>query len=438
MKRFIAILTYEVKHFMRSPFKMASFLLFLISAVYGLQNGLELLKKQQHEVAEMKRTHEENIEQALSWFAAGKIGPEDKPWVDVTHPMYAMSFAHASAFKSPSPMMPFSIGQAEQFGYYKQVTHRSSTLDADLAEEIANPERLVVGTLDFGFVVLYLFPVLAIILLFNIGGLERDLGFDKLMEVNHAGPGKWLLSRFSFYFLLIVVALLLVMLAYASVSNALMATTGAFVRLFFLIIVYVLIWFVAFYYINLRGNGSASQAIRMVTVWLLFCIVIPGSVHQLAALQHPSDYMTKYLDASRDQMYKTYDLPLDSIEHRLLKIYPELAGTLNASDTASENRLTRSSIYGIVNVQVKAVAQEIEASSAAKNSFIRNSYFINPVSFFQNSVNSICQTDYYAYSAFKSDIQKNIDKKTRLLLRDTWNKETIDKDRFLKYVEAFR
>ena len=71
--------------------------------------------------------------------------------------------------------MVFSLGQSEQYGYYKRVTNWSTTFDSDLAEEIANPERLAIGTLDFNFVFIYLSPILLIILLFNIGGLEKDL-----------------------------------------------------------------------------------------------------------------------------------------------------------------------------------------------------------------------------------------------------------------------
>ena len=46
-------------------------------------------------------------------------------------------------------MIVFSTGQAEQYGYYKKVTNWSTIFDNDLAEEIANPERLALGTLVF-------------------------------------------------------------------------------------------------------------------------------------------------------------------------------------------------------------------------------------------------------------------------------------------------
>ena len=40
-------------------------------------------------------------------------------------------------------MMVFSLGQSEQYGYYKRVTNWSSVYDSDLAEETVKPERAI-------------------------------------------------------------------------------------------------------------------------------------------------------------------------------------------------------------------------------------------------------------------------------------------------------
>ena len=73
-------------------------------------------------------------------------------------------------------MMVFTIGQSEQYGYTKEL-QTEFYFDSDLAEEIANPERLALGTLDFNFVFIYLCPIL-IIVLFNVGGMEKDLKIE--------------------------------------------------------------------------------------------------------------------------------------------------------------------------------------------------------------------------------------------------------------------
>ena len=102
--------------------------------------------------------------------------------------------------------MVYSIGQAEQYGFYKRVTFWASPYDADMAEEIANPERLQTGTLDFAFVLLFLLPLLLLILLYNIKSAEAEQGFLPLIEVQTASKNAWLLARMSFYFLLAFVS----------------------------------------------------------------------------------------------------------------------------------------------------------------------------------------------------------------------------------------
>lgn len=435
MRKFIAIIQYEFRHFARSPFKIASLVLFIGAAVYGLQNGYALLDRQNAEIETIQAKNKETVAEVTGWYDAGKKGPDDKPWIDVTTPMRAIWYAPASVLKVPSPLMPFSIGQAEQFGYYKQVTNGSSTFDSDLAEEIANPERLAVGTLDFSFVILYLLPVLAIILLFNIGGLERDMGFDKLIQVNHSASRKWLLARFGFYFLLVAGTLLILMLAYAIRTTALSAS---FIGLYALIVLYTLVWFTAFYFINLKGRGSSNQAIKMASLWLLFCVIIPGSVHQAASLKYPVDYMTDYLDAGRDETYKIYDLSADTIKQRLLTAYPQLARTVHGKDALADKGILGSSSSGLINPMMKEAAATVEHNNENRNRFIRNTSWFNPVSWFQNRINALCGTDYYAYRRYRSDIQAVIDKKVELLLEDSWNRETVGKKRFLEYVNAFK
>ena len=444
MKHFI-ITQQEFKHFIRSPFKTISLFLFVGAAIYGLQNGYELLKTQQDEIAAINIKNNETIAEVVGWYDAGKKGPDDKPWIDVTTPMRAIWYTPALAAKEPSPLMPFSIGQAEQFGFYKQVSNWSSVLDSDSSGEISNPERLTVGTLDFGFVVLYLLPILVIVLVFNIGGLEKDFRFDQLIQTNIASRQKWLLARSLFYFVLIAVILLLLVIVYAAATGALSLDFLAVLKLYFYVMLYTLLWFVAFYLVNFFGNrptrktgGSANQALKMISLWLLFCVIIPGAVHQLASLKYPTNYMVDFVDAKREETNKIWDLPAEDIRNQLVKLYPKLALTKHAKDSIADSRIMGSSSSGLVNRLMKNTILTIENSNENKNQWIRNTYLINPVSFFQNKLSAIASTDYYAYKDYRAQIQSMIDKKITLLLFDNWNKKTIDKKRFIEYTEQFK
>lgn len=437
MRNLIVIIQYEYKHLVRNKFKIFSLVLFIGAAVYSLQNGYELFQKHNSEIAAIKTKNAETIKKIEGWFDEGKKGPEDRPWINITTPFWAISNAPSTAVKTPSALMPFSIGQAEQFGYYKQVTNWSTMFDSDLAEEIANPERLATGTLDFSFVILYLLPALVIVLLFNIGGLEKDLGFDRLIRINSISQKKWLLARFAFYFFALIIVLLLLMLPYAILTGTFQNQISTYIKLFFYVCLYMSLWFSAFYFINLSGKGSTNRALKMVSVWLLFCIVLPGAIHQVASLKYPTSYMTDYIDAIREESNKLGELPNDTIRNKLLALYPILKETKHGRDTLIDEEILANSFRALVNDLMKNTALTIENNNKEKNRYIRNTYWINPISFFQNKINSLANNDYYSYKQFRHNIQSIFDKKVNTILLDCWNKEKVNKEKYLLYIEYF-
>ena len=174
MKSYIRVTQTELIHLLRSPFKTISISLFVIAIIFGSHNGYQLFKTHNKQIISISSKNTNSIEDMLLTYEGIENGTLEKPRRDPTIPYGAIWNVPSHAFKHPSPMMAFSLGQSEQYGYYKRVTNWSTTYDSDLAEEIANPERLAIGTLDFNFVFTYLSPILLIILLFNIGGLEKD------------------------------------------------------------------------------------------------------------------------------------------------------------------------------------------------------------------------------------------------------------------------
>lgn len=436
MKQITTILLTEYQHVKRSPFKVISLLLFMGAAIYGLQNGLTLYKQQQLEIATIKTKDQESIQKVEQWFKEGKAGPEDRPWVNITKPFWAVWYMPTTAVKAPSPLMPFSLGQSEQFGYYKKVTNWSTIFDGDLAEEIANPERLTVGTLDFSFVVIYLLPILIIVLLFNVGGLEKDLGFSRLIQVNQLSSSNWLMARFMFYFGLLIGILILIMTPYAFTTNVFDQSTAPFFTLSLYIILYMLLWFTVFYAINYWGKGSSDQALKMVSVWLVFCILMPGAIHQSAALKYPVGYMTDFIDITREEGEKLQELPLIEKRKKLFEFYPKLVNTKQGKDTSMNEEIMGYSASALANQLMVNATAKIEAKQEQKNRFIQNTYWINPVSLFQNKINQMAGTDYYAYQDYRKQIQQLINQKIEIILMASWNKDSINQVTYSKYLGA--
>ena len=95
-------------------------------------------------------------------------------------------------------------------------------------------------------------------------------------------------------------------------------------------------------------------------------------------------------------------------------------------------------MFGRSTFNIKKNYFECNLLRKNKNKFIKKLNIINPVTAFQNHINALASTDYYAYLHFRNHIQSIIDKKIRLILEDTWNKVLVSKDTYIEYVNKFQ
>ena len=422
-------------HFKRNPYKIGALILFFVAAIYGLQNGYTLYQTQTEEIEKIKLKNKKTSDQVVQWFAEGKSGPENRPWINISEPYWSLWYTPSPVCKTPSGLMPLSIGQSEQFGYYKQVTNRSTPYDADLAEEIANPERLAIGTLDFSFVILFLLPAILLVLLFNIGGLEKDLGFEQLIFLSVSDHKIWILGRYLYYLLIIVATILLTVLPYSILTKSMLEHPGKMLLFFLYTFLYVVSWMAIFFIVSVAFSGSKNISIVMVALWLTLTVVLPGTSHQLTTLNYPATYMTDLLDAKREEADKISELPKEKIKNLLIASFPELRNSLHYSDTSINEEIINNSVSYLVNNMMQETARKIDVLHEEKNSFIKKLYLINPVGFFQNKLNGIADTDYYSFQLFRNKIQDRINKKVSLMASESWNKVSVDSVRYQQYLK---
>src|SRR5690606_35036627 len=119
------------------------------------------------------------------------------------------------------------------------------------------------------------------------------------------------------------------------------------------------------------------------------------------------------------ESYALYELPHDSIKRKLMAAYPELAETAHGQDSLTRQAIIYSSFSGLTSKLMKAVALEVEESNASKNQLIRSLSWLSPVTWYQNPINQLSETDYDAYREYRADIQSTIDKKVSQLLIDS-------------------
>ncbi|MDY7394282.1 hypothetical protein UMM65_03450 [Aureibaculum sp. 2210JD6-5] len=434
--RNLSIFLYEWKHFVRSPFKIVALLLFIIASIYGMHNGADLYERQNTEIERLNKKAETEKKTILSYFKNGEKGPKNRPWVDNTQPFWAIWNTPTYHFKKPSPAIVYNIGQTEHYGFYKAISTSSSPFDTDMAKEIANPERVQSGTLDFSFVVLFLLPLLLLVLLYNIKGSEAEQGFLPLVFVQTGSKNWWILSRTVFYSILLLFTLFGVMLYGASLTNVFIGGT-AFWNIFLWISIYLLFWVIIYFLIIKYGKNTVSNTLQMIGVWLLFAFIIPAAIQQWIAIEKPTNLMIDIIDVKRDKTEEIYNLPDELIDVQLFKMYPSLKQTEISKDTISIKRARRNSIEALINVAMKDATASIEEDNQSKNEFISKTYWFNPITYFQNKLNHLSHTHYNDYKTYRDDIQNLVDKRIETMVLDIWNDVKVDKEKYLEYNKKF-
>ena len=195
-------------------------------------------------------------------------------------------------------------------------------------------------------------------------------------------------------------------------------------------------FFIVFYFINSSGNSSSSIAFKMISVWLLFCVIIPGSVHQYVSFQYPVNYMTDFLDVNRKQTYDVFKLENSDLYNMLIEIHPEIDNSKETEEINLDNRKIRRSISSIVNQMNFEASNEVERQNEDKNHLIRLSYIFNPVSYVQNLWNSCTSTDYSSYKEFRLNIQESISARNKLMVLEMWKENQVDKEIYKKYLRV--
>ena len=331
--------------------------------------------------------------------------------------------------------MVYSIGQAEQYGFYKKIRPWASPYDADMAREIANPERLQVGSLDFNFVLLFLLPLLLLILLYNLKSAEAEQGFLPLIEVQTTSKNAWLLSRMLFYFILVGLILMALLFYGAMLTNVFETASADFGKMLFTTLLYLTFWSVLYFFILKGGKSILGNTLKMTGIWLFFAFIIPATVHQYVSIVKPANLMTELIDANRDKVWEIYDEPESVIQPQLNQLYPEIVGSPVLKDSTKRDETRRATTVALVNEFKKESIELIEQENAQKNRMISHSFWFNPVSFFQNRLNRIAQTHYDNYNQHREDIQRLTDKCLKKMVLDSWHDVKVDKQKYIEYNE---
>ncbi len=304
----------------------------------------------------------------------------------------------------PAPLALTATGQSDLHPYYykfslnkKQALYHS--------EEIDNASILYNGYFDLSFVIVWLLPLLAIALTYNIASSERERGTLFLLAAARdtapltVAAGKFI-GRFALLWGTFSV-LTLMGLAFCGVPLA--EHAGGVAALLGLAGAYTAFWFALGFGVNRLGRSSGFNAAALLGVWLLFLVVIPALLGVVAEAAYPPpsrlDLIAETREASDEVRKNSAALLAQYYED-----HPELA--------PSDGRKPDPKNFAVTSLraamEVEKTLQPLEAAFderlQQRETFAQNFRLLSPAIFVQQMLEDLAGTGPAHYRDFTAQM----------------------------------
>ena len=294
------------KQCVRSKEVAISLMLVFSLGLLSIGIGYKHLALQQDEIAEVAQHQKEHFARQV------ELHNEDLGLL-----LYYAKFAF---IHSLSPLGGLSVGQSDLNPTVKQLTIK--TFEAQRFDtDLVNPSSLHAGNLDLAFVILFLFPLLVIVLTFNLIAEETESGTWKLVAVQAKSTFGFvfskLLVRMCLLYLLLFLLLLVAKLALQIPLNE------HFLTVILLSSLYLLFWFVLSFFVICFKQSSGYNALILLSAWLVLLLLLPAGVNAYITGKYPIPEAMSTAIAQRDGYHVKWDTDKRETIEKFYQHYPQ-------------------------------------------------------------------------------------------------------------------
>lgn len=426
------LLHFEWLRITRSPMRATAIIVFVLCGIYAVASGVQHVERWEQTLGELESRQTEKRAEALGWFDAGTTGPADRTYIDVSQPRWADSFAAAYWTMDPEPLSALAIGISDIRGSWASISATTGSQPFETSDPgtLGNAEKLLAGNFDLVFVLAYLTPLLLLILLFDVGGLERDLGMMRLVRTQVPSSGLWMIRRVSLPVLIVGGLVVLLCLVGGLWSGALSSSFSSWFTFSALSLGYTLLWGVLFSMVLAGGVGTSTAALWMVGLWLSICVLVPAAVRQTVSQSHPVLFATELTTTLRSERYEILLSGLEEFEEDFYKSRPGLArpseSSMNYSASAMSTFIKQAEFLKLVDEVTDSLVRDELAREAAVARF----GLVNPAYVFQRSLCILAGTESDSYRAHRSDVLRAVTARLDALIDAQWAGRSIDRQGF--------
>ena len=222
-------------------------------------------------------------------------------------------------YNPPSTLAFAAMGQRDNQPWKHRI--RMLALEGQIYErDVGNPSTALIGRFDFSFLASFIFPLVLIMLLYDLRASELTAGRYNLLESTAAQPGFMWFSRASLrlggVFLCLIIPMFIAGLLAGSSVKAL-ALVGL------IILVYAAFWAFLCYTLAAWHKPGSVILMSLIGIWIITAVVLPTGgrhvVDRLVSLPSGAEILMQ----QRETVNDAWDLPREVTMQAFFERHPE-------------------------------------------------------------------------------------------------------------------
>ncbi|MEM1055409.1 MAG: DUF3526 domain-containing protein [Bacteroidota bacterium] len=274
----------------------------------------------------------------------------------------------------PTPLSALAVGQADLYPASHQIT-AGNRVATGTSDALTSPLRLAAGSFDLAFVLLYLLPLLALALGYDLTASERERGTLRLVLAQPV-PRRTLVAGK----LLARGGLLAVLVITATVAGFVVAGGGPGRWALWTVatLLYGLFWLGLAAAVDARGRSAAANAVVLAVCWLGLGVVFPAAVTLLAGQVHPAPTRAAFVAATRTAEADASQRGTEPLSE-FLADHPEMAEAVGDEEAAAESFAVMAIARdAVVAEAVEPVVAQFAEQRARQTAFVRTVGALSP------------------------------------------------------------
>jgi ABC-2 type transport system permease protein len=382
------ILKLEAAQLLRNAAVVIGIVALLLTGVAAIQHGANVIERQRVALAQAPSLQQEQHRAILGVLPPTAVAGDQA---------YYLQFFTGH---EPSPWAPVSIGQRDVHAFNLKVRMLSihgQLYDADLA----NPLLTAFGNFDLAFVLVFLVPLLAIAVTFDLWSGERELGTWDLVRSQPSSAMRVLAVKVIVRGTLVLVpAVVLVVLAALWLRLPL---DGHFAGVLGATVVYVVAWLGAALVIVAMRRSSDFNLIALLALWVVWAVLGPALVTMTAAARYPVGESLEIAVRQRQGYHGSWDRPVAETMALFYARYPQWRGSV-----VPEDRYSNAWYYGMQHrgdLEAEPAAAEWRATLSRRETWTSRLLVLFPPALFQRALNAMAGTDLESHLAYLDSVR---------------------------------